>query len=205
MLTAKGSCQQTRLHHVTRQRHGNTRQRTRLHSGQGQGEKGAGGHPSCPLRGGLGGQGECIEHIMYTRSRRGKSVHRPTGTWDRHAVCFVRGRAGEGREGEQRALARPRTTHRAHSGLVGLVVVGVWRGSSTHSSKNMQKTPAPRQRSRTWVDTAAHEQTHHGTRGTQKSWGTADPQGSGAAETRRGAAMGLRPPEEATASLRPWL
>jgi hypothetical protein len=88
----RGSCQQTRLHHVTRQRHRNTRQRTRLHSGQGVGrEKGAGGHPSCPLRGGLGGgQGECIEHIMCTRSRRGKSVHRPTGTWDGHAVCFVR-------------------------------------------------------------------------------------------------------------------
>lgn len=35
----RGSCQQTRLHHVTRQRHRNTRQRTRLHSRQG----GAGG------------------------------------------------------------------------------------------------------------------------------------------------------------------
>lgn len=31
----RGSCQQTRLHHVTRQRHRNTRQRTRLHSRQG--------------------------------------------------------------------------------------------------------------------------------------------------------------------------
>lgn len=38
----KGSCQQTRLHHVTRQRHGNTRQRTRLHSGQGLGVGGEG-------------------------------------------------------------------------------------------------------------------------------------------------------------------
>ena len=33
----RGSCQQTRLHHVTRQRHRNTRQRTRLHSRQGGG------------------------------------------------------------------------------------------------------------------------------------------------------------------------
>lgn len=36
-----------------------------------------------------GGQGECIEHIMYTRSRRGMSVHRPTGTWDGHAQCAL--------------------------------------------------------------------------------------------------------------------
>lgn len=52
----RDSCQQTRLRHVTRQRHGNTRQRTWLHSGHrvGGGE-GSQGHPSCPLWGRLGG------------------------------------------------------------------------------------------------------------------------------------------------------
>lgn len=161
----KGSCQQTRLHHVTRQRHGNTRQRTRLHSGQGAGwgEKGAGGHPSCPLRGGLGGQGECIEHIMYTRSGRGKSVHRPTGTWDEHAVCFERGRAWG--EGKQRAPARPRTTP---GSLGGLVAVGAWRRSSTHLSENMHETPAPRRRSGTHRDTAANGLPSHDVRDSKK-------------------------------------
>lgn len=95
------------------------------------GEEGAGGHPSCPLRGRLGvGQGECIEHIMYTRSRRGKSVHQPTGTWDGHAVCFVKGRAREKWGGKQRALARPGTTHGAHRGLM---VVGARRAGGQNT------------------------------------------------------------------------
>lgn len=97
-----------------------TRKHTPTHTaaqreGGGGGKKGAGRHPSCPLRGRLGGQGECIEHIMYTRSRRGKSVHRPTGTWDGHAVCFMRGGAGEKGDGEAaspgQAQDHPQGTH----------------------------------------------------------------------------------------------
>lgn len=77
-----------------------TQKHTPMHTaaqqaGERVGENGARGHVSHLLRGRLVGKGECIKHIMYTRSRHGKSVHRPTGTWNRHTVCFVRGRARE--------------------------------------------------------------------------------------------------------------
>lgn len=150
----RGSCQQTRLYHVTRQRHRNAN----AHgcTAGGVGEERAGGHPSCPLRGRLGmGQGECIEHIMYARLRRSKSVHQPTGTWDGHAVCFVRGRGREKGGGEAASPGQVRDHPRAHRGLM---VVGAWRVGSTHLSENMQKTPAPRQHSRTHTDTAANKQ-----------------------------------------------
>lgn len=86
----RGSCQQTRLHHVTRHTQKHTLNAHGCTAGKvgAGGEEGAGGHPSCPLRGRLGvGQGECIEHIMYTRSRRksGASTHRHMG-WTRSVL-----------------------------------------------------------------------------------------------------------------------
>ena len=126
------------------------------------GEEGAGGHPSCPLWGRLGvGQGECIEHIMYTRSRRGKSVHQPTGTWDGHAVCFVKGRAREKGGGEAASLGQARDHPRGTQGLDGgRGLAGRW---AAHTHLRTCKTHQPPDNSsRTRTDTAANRQTSCG-------------------------------------------
>lgn len=52
----RGSCQQTQLHHVTHQQHGNTPTHTAAQRARPGRVVGSRGPPSCPLRGGLGGR-----------------------------------------------------------------------------------------------------------------------------------------------------
>lgn len=153
-----------------------TRKHTPTHmaaqrAGAGRGE-GSWGPPILSFAGQIGGQGECIEHIMYTRLRRGKcaSTHRHMG-WTR-AVCFVRGGGREKWGGEAANPGQAWTTHGAH------VVIGVGRVGSTHSSENMQKTLAPRQHSRTHTDTAPNKQTHPMMHRTCGNWGITHSRGS---------------------------
>lgn len=114
------------------------------------------------------GQGECIEHIMYTRSRRGKSVHQPTGTWDGHAVCFVKGRAREKGGGEAASPGQARDHPQGTQGLDGgRGLAGRW---AAHTRlRTCKRHQPPDNSSRTRTDTAANKQTHPVVGGTWRS------------------------------------
>lgn len=92
---------------------------------------------------------------MCARSRHDKSVMTHGHRRRTHGgLCKRQGRDN----GSIESWLGPRTSTGAH---LGLMVLGVWRAGGTHLSENMQKTPAPRQSSRTHIWTTVNKLVHH--------------------------------------------